>query len=254
MATLRSFGVPLQVQGLDEAFLGGEIEDPAGLASALRSAVSERNQLTCAIGIGRNKNQAKLAARFAKRDPSGIATLTDETWMPTMGPHLAADLWGVGPRTVKKLDELGLATVADLAAAPLETLLTRFPVRAARWLIETARGGGDAGIDTEPWVARSRSKEVTYPADLATRAEVEEQVVRLARELGAEVVAEGRTVIRVGVKVRSSTFFTQTREAKLRGGPTTDLDVIAAAALTVLGKFELRRPTRLVGVRADLDL
>src|SRR4051794_39757237 len=48
-------------------------------------------------------------------------------------------------------------------------------------------------------------------------------------------------------------FFTQTREAKLRGGPTTDLDVIAAAARTVLEKFELTRPVRLLGVRADLD-
>jgi DNA polymerase-4 len=78
-------------------------------------------------------------------------------------------------------------------------------------------------------------------------------VTLLARALGAEVAAAGREVIRVGVKVRSSSFFTQTREAKLRGGPTTDLDVIAAAALAVLTKFELTRPVRLLGVRADLE-
>jgi DNA polymerase-4 len=60
-------------------------------------------------------------------------------------------------------------------------------------------------------------------------------------------------VIRVGVKVRTASFFTQTREAKLRDGPTTDPDVLAAAALTVLGKFELTRPVRLLGVRADLQ-
>ena len=61
-------------------------------------------------------------------------------------------------------------------------------------------------------------------------------------------------MIRVAVKVRSSSFFTQTREAKLREGPTTDLEVISGTALSVLAKFELKRPVRLLGVRADLHL
>jgi DNA polymerase-4 len=109
-------------------------------------------------------------------------------------------------------------------------------------------------VVTEPWVARSRSKEVTFAHDLTEHAAIEKQLAVLARELGAEVVAAGRRVIRVGVKVRSSSFFTQTREAKLRGGPTADLDVISRAALSVLEKFELNRLVRLLGVRADLHL
>jgi DNA polymerase IV len=253
MDTVRSFPVRLQVYGLDEAFVGGDIDDPGALATAIKAAIAGATGLTCAIGIGRNKNQAKIAARFAKRDPSGIATLTDETWPDVMGAHAVGDLWGVGPKTVRKLAEIGLATVADLAAASPETLAQRFPIRAARWLSETARGGGDAEVVTEPWVAKSRSKEVTFERDLTERAEIEGEVARLARELGAEVVADGRQVIRVGVKVRSSSFFTQTLQAKLRGGPTTDPDVISRTALSVLDKFELTRPVRLLGVRADLD-
>jgi DNA polymerase-4 len=253
MATLRAFPVRLQVQGLDEAFIGGDIGDPDRLATELKAAVLARAGLTCAIGIGRNKNQAKIAARYAKREPSGIATLTDETWMPVMGPRPVGELWGVGPKTVKRLEELGLSTVAELAAAEPETLLRSFPARAAGWLSGTARGGGDTEVVTEPWVAKSRSKEVTFAHDLTERAQIEEHLAVLARELGTEVAAAGRQVIRVGVKVRSSSFFTQTRETKLRGGPTTDLDVIAGTALSVLEKFELRRPVRLLGVRADLD-
>lgn len=209
--------------------------------------------LTCAIGIGRNKHQAKIAARFAKRDPTGIATLTGETWMPTMGRRPVGDLWGVGPRTVKKLDELGLPTVADLAAADLEMLLRRFSPRTARWLCVIAHGG-DTEVVTEPWVAKSRSKDVTFAHDLTEPADIEQALSGLARELGAEVAAAGRRVVRVAVKVRSSSFYTQTREAKLRDGPTTDLEVISRAALALLKKFELRRPVRLLGVRADLDV
>ena len=254
MATLRTFPVRLEVYGLDEAFVGGDIDDPQRLATDLKTAVHDQVGLTCAIGIGRNKHQAKIAARFAKKDPAGIATLTDETWMPVMGLRPVGDLWGVGPKTVTKLDELGLPTIAELAAAELETLLQRFPLRAARWLSVIARGGGDTEVVTEPWVPRSRSKEVTFARDLTERADVEEQLTVLARALGEEVVASGRRVIRVAVKVRSSSFFTQTREAKLRGGPTTDLEVISGTALSVLEKFELKRPVRLLGVRADLQL
>ena len=254
MATLRAFPARVEVWGLDEAFVGGDIEDPEGLAREIAAALLDRTGLTCAIGIGRNKNQAKIAARFAKRDPSGIATLTDETWMPAMGDRPVGDLWGVGPRTVRKLGELGLATVAELAAADLGTLTRQFPPRAAKWLVVVARGGGDTEVVTEPWVARSRSKEVTFDRDLTERADLEEQLTVLARALAAEVAAAGRRVIRVGVKVRTSSFFTQTREAKLRDGPTTDPEVIARAALAVLGKFEVTRPVRLLGVRADLQV
>ncbi|MFI5892251.1 DNA polymerase IV [Actinoplanes sp. NPDC051513] len=253
MAILRAFPVRVEVWGLDEAFVGGDIDDPQRLATELRAAVLDGAGLTCAIGIGHNKNQAKIAARFAKRDRSGIATLTGETWMPVMGERPVGELWGVGPRTVKKLGELGVVTVADLAAADLETLAQRFPPRAATWLVVVARGGGDTELTTEPWVARSRSKEVTFGRDLTERTEIEEQLTMLARALGAEVTAAGRRVIRVGVKVRTASFFTQTREAKLRDGPTTDPAVIAHAALAVLGKFELTRPVRLLGVRADLQ-
>ncbi|MET0418031.1 MAG: DNA polymerase IV [Actinoplanes sp.] len=253
MAVLRSFPVDVEVWGLDEAFVGGDIGEPEPLAAGLRAAILDRTGLTCAIGIGENKNQAKIAARFAKQDPAGVFTLTGGTWLAQMGGRPAGDLWGVGPKTTKKLDELGLATVADLAAADPAALAPLFPPRAAGWLVLTARGGGDTRIVTEPWVAKSRSKEVTFAEDLTDRAEIEEQLTALARALTAEVVAAGRQVIRVGVKVRSSSFFTQTREAKLRDGPATDPEVIARAALTVLAKFELRRPVRLLGVRADLD-
>jgi DNA polymerase-4 len=254
MATLRALPVRVEVYGLDEAFLGGDIDDPQRLAADLKAAVLDQVGLTCAVGIGRNKNQAKIAARFAKRDPAGVATLTDETWMPVMGARPVGDLWGVGPKTVQKLDELGLPTVADLAASGLETLLQRFPLRAAQWLSVIARGGGDTEVVTEPWVAKSRSKEVTFARDLTERADIEQQLTVLARELGTEVVAAGRQVVRVAVKVRSSSFYTQTRQAKLRGGPSTDLEVISLAALSVLEKIELRRPVRLLGVRADLHL
>ncbi|MEJ3748055.1 DNA polymerase IV [Actinomycetes bacterium KLBMP 9797] len=251
MATLREFPVRVEVYGWDEAFLGAEVDDPMALATALRRAVFERTGLTCAVGVGDNKHTAKVAARFGK--PGGIYQLTAESWMAVMGDRPAGELWGVGPKTAQKLTALGLHTVADVAAADPQALTARFGPRMGGWLPVLARGGGDTEIVTAPWVARSRSRETTFPHDLTDRDQIAERVAALARELGADVVAAGRRVTHVAVKVRFASFYTPTRVTKLRDGPTTDLDTIERAALTLLAKFPLDRPVRLLGVRTDLE-
>jgi DNA polymerase-4 len=160
----------------------------------------------------------------------------------------------VGPKTARKLDGLGLSTVAALAAAEPDTLLPVFGRRLAPWLPFLARGGGDTHIVTEPWLARSRGHEVTFETDVADPAEVASRLSELARALCAEVVADRRRVTHVAVKVRYRSFVTPIRSMKLRGGPTTDPAVVEAAALTVLGKIGVDRPIRLLGVRVDLEL
>lgn len=252
MATLASLPVRLQVYGWDEAFLGADTDDPMALAARARRAVLDETGLSCAVGVGDNKLTAKHAARFAK--PGGIHRLTRDTWMAEMGAKPAADLWGVGPKTAKKLTALGVHTIADLAAASPTVLAGQFGERAAAWLVLSAGGTGETTIDTEPWVARSRSRETTFAEDLTDRDEIAGHVAALARALGASVVADGRRVTHVAVKVRFASFRTPTRVMKLRGGATTDLDTIERAALAVLEKFDLHRPVRLVGVRTDLEM
>jgi DNA polymerase-4 len=252
MAVLRSFGRPVEVWGWDEAFLGAHVDDPEALAREVQAAVLARTGLSCAIGIGDNKHTAKVAARFGK--PGGVYRLTAANWREVMGERPVGELWGVGPKTVRRLNDLNLFTVDDLAGAGPVPLIEVFGPRHGAWLPHLARGGGDTHLTTEPWLARSRSRETTYPEDLDGRATVEEQVRILARELGRDVVDDGRLVTHVAVKVRYRSFRTPIRVMKLRGGPTTSVDEIERAAVTVLDKFDLGRPVRLLGVRVDLQM
>jgi DNA polymerase-4 len=73
----------------------------------------------------------------------------------------------------------------------------------------------------------------------------------LARKALDDVAASARVVTRVAVTVRTATFYTRTKIRKLPA-PTTDPDIIVAAALRVLDLFELDRPVRLLGVRLEL--
>jgi DNA polymerase-4 len=92
---------------------------------------------------------------------------------------------------------------------------------------------------------------VTFPHDLTDAEEIADQVARMARELCAEISADGRQATHVGITIRTRTFFTQVKTGKLPAA-TVDPDVVAAGAHTVLARFEITRPVRLIGVRLDL--
>jgi DNA polymerase-4 len=251
MGLLRDLGHPVEVWGWDEAYVGADVEDPDELAERIRSVVSSATGLSCSVGISDNKQRAKVATGFAK--PAGVYTLTESNWMAVMGDRPVDALWGVGPKTAKKLAALDITTVWQLAGADAELLTSTFGPRTGLWLLLLANGGGDETVSSEPWVPRSRSHVVTFPQDLTDRTEMDSAVTELAKRALSEVVAAARIVTRVAVTVRTATFYTRTKIRKLDEA-TTDADVIVAAALRVLDLFELDRPVRLLGVRLELQM
>ncbi|HNA50018.1 MAG TPA: DNA polymerase IV [Mycobacterium sp.] len=249
MGVLRDLGHPVEVWGWDEAYVGAGLADPAALAETIRAQIAAVTGLAASVGISDNKQRAKVATGFAK--PDGVYTLTDANWMAVMGDRPVDALWGVGPKTAKKLAALDISTVRQLADADAELLTSRFGPRTGLWLLLLAKGGGDESVSAQPWIPRSRSHVVTFPRDLTDRAEMDAALDDLARRALADVVAQSRVVTRVAVTVRTSTFFTRTKIRKL-DEPSTDTGVIGAAARRVLDLFDLDRPVRLLGVRLEL--
>jgi DNA polymerase-4 len=250
MSLLRDFGHPVEVWGWDEAYMGADVADPVELAQQIREAIAGGTELSCSVGISDNKQRAKVATGFGK--PAGIYQLTDENWMVVMGDREVDALWGVGPKTAKKLAGMGITTVADLAATDATVLTSTFGPTTGLWILLLAKGGGDSNVTAEPWVARSRSHVITFAADLTNRAEIDSAVVELARQTLTEIVAQGRVVTRVAVTVRTNTFYTRTKIRKLPS-PSVDGEAITTTALDLLDLFELDRPIRLLGVRLELN-
>ncbi|MCV7379410.1 DNA polymerase IV [Mycobacterium alsense] len=251
MALLRDLGYPVEVWGWDEAYVGVTADDPVEVAERIRAVVSSETGLSCSVGISDNKQRAKVATGFAK--PDGVFVLTDANWMAVMGDRPVDALWGVGPKTAKKLASLGITTVRELAHSDAESLTSEFGPRTGLWLLLLAKGGGDSDVSAEPWVPRSRSHVVTFPRDLTDRAEMDAAVTQLARQALDDVLAGGRIVTRVAVTVRTATFYTRTKIRKLPA-PTTDAGAITDAALRLLDLFDLDRPVRLLGVRLELAM
>jgi DNA polymerase-4 len=252
MGLLRDFGHPVEVWGWDEAYVGADLDDAADaveLAARIRETVAAETGLSCSVGISDNKQRAKVATGFGK--PAGVFVLTDENWMAVIGDREVDALWGVGPKTTKRLATMGISTVADLAATDATRLTSTFGPTTGLWILLLAKGGGDTDVSATPWVPRSRSHVVTFPADLTERTEMNSAVIDLAQQTLTEVVEQDRVVTRVAVTVRTKTFYTRSKIRKLPA-PTVDAQTITATALDLLDQFELDRPVRLLGVRLEL--
>jgi nucleotidyltransferase/DNA polymerase involved in DNA repair len=273
MAVLRESGAVVEVMGWDEAFLGVATGDPEGFARRIAAQVRERTRLDCSVGIGENRLQAKLATGFGK--PAGVFRLTSANWFEVLGARPTDALWGIGGRTAAKLAELGIGTVAELAAADPAALAARFGPATGPWLVRLGRGEGDSEVDAEPYQPRSRSRETTFQQDLTDWAEVRAAVRRLARQVTADAAREARPVARVVVKIRYAPFFTSTHGVPLPEPALIELPLAEPAppgpaepsatapvappgpveqgADLALAHFTDRRPVRLVGVRAEFS-
>jgi DNA polymerase IV len=248
MIALRELGYVTEELGWDEAFVAAETDDPEAVAGVIQQQIKAATRLESSVGIGENRIQAKLASNFAK--PHGVFRLTHQNWFAVMGGLPTGKLLGIGAKTERKLAELGIGTVAELADADIAAVAARLGPTIGPWLVQTARGLGSAEVSAEPYVPRSRSRETTFQRNIEDWARVREEVLRLAAQVTRDVEAEQRPAVRVVVKVRHAPFFTSTHGQTL-AEPTSDGAVIGQAALAALDKFTGRRPVRLLGVRAE---
>jgi DNA polymerase IV len=251
MDAVRSFGFVVQEMGWDEAFIAVDTSDPEEVAREIQRRVLERTELWCTIGIGDNKLQAKIASDVGK--PAGVFRLTSDRWHGWMDPRATDALWGIGAKTARKLEAIGVRTVGDLGAVDVERLASTFGPRTGPWLAQLARGEYPSPVTAEPYVPRGVSRERTFQQDLTAPDDIARELERIAIETSEDVRKEGRSAARVVVKVRFAPFATKTRGIAL-DEPTTDPEAIAAAARAALARFpETARPVRLLGVRAEFE-
>jgi DNA polymerase-4 len=123
------------VEGLsiDEAFLDVRgLEHikgtPQEIAVRLRRDVREQVGLPITVGVARTKFLAKVASGVAK--PDGLLVVPPHGELDFLHPLPVERLWGVGKVTSKKLRDVGITTVAEVARLP-ETALVSIVGRAA---------------------------------------------------------------------------------------------------------------------------
>jgi DNA polymerase-4 len=246
---------------IDEAFLDiSDIrDDPERLARGLQTRIREELHLPCSIGIASNKLAAKIATEVGKalalkrikaqglaEPPNAVTVVPYGEEAAFLSPLPADMLWGVGPKTSKRLGELGIHTIGDIARRPESELIRLFGEN-GRDLSRRAKGIDNRPIETER-ETKSISQEVTFSRDVRDDKLLEktlrEQSAEVARQLRKNDLA-GKTI---KLKIRWPDFTTLTRQTTLNH-PTDREEEIAKTALDLLKA--VRKPNqfvRLIGV------
>lgn len=248
-AILERFSPAIQPISIDEAFLdvtGSTHLFGSGesIAKQIRKLVKEETQLTCSVGVAPNKFLAKLASDMNK--PDGLFVIEQDAIQQTLDPLPITKLWGVGPSAERALNRIGVRTVRDLRALPLETLRSRMG-EFGQHLYALARGLDDrpVRIDRE---AKSISHEHTFGVDLDNPEEVRALIARQAQDVAMRLRKHQRYARTVTIKVRFGDFETITRSHTL-DNQTDETRVIHDAARALFDTWARSfRPVRLIGV------
>ncbi len=245
---LHEYSSLVEHWSLDEAFVDISLreEDPLELARTIKERISAETGLTASVGLGPNKLLAKIAANMQK--PDGLTAIWAHEVEQKLADLPATILWGIGPKTAARLSEaLGVATVGDLRRIPLAHLQELLGPNHGEYLYQLCRGEDDSPVVTE-WEPKSMSRETTFQVDVRRRESLERTIRRLGEEVCADVDEEGCLVRTVTLKIRYYNFRTHTR-AQTLPEPTDDHDLLLRTAVSLLDRFTLDRPVRLVGVR-----
>lgn len=251
MAILVDETPRVQQVSIDEAFFDvtpGRYsnESPLAICQRIQGRVAQLG-VTCSIGIGRNKTVAKIASE--KDKPRGLTVVMPGTEGAFLAPLPVRAMSGIGSSTERRLAELGVRTLGQLAAQDPDDMRRVFGVQGPR-MVERASGRELSQVKDRnaPEETKSVSSERTFSRDLRTTREVRAAVEHVAALTGTRLRKKGLQGSEVTLKLKFNVTHARTAQRPL-DEPTDDEHVFGKVALDLLGGiWQEGTPVRLVGV------
>ena len=242
-----------EVEGLslDEAFLDvtgslalfGSIET---IGATLRTKILERTGLHASVGMAHNKYLAKLASDAGK--PKGFVHVPRDGVRGFLDPMPVSRVWGIGKKTLPKIQKLGILTIGQLRKADPVLLSSVLGKRTGHYLA-LARGEDEREVVTAR-PDKSLSREVTFERDIIKPRELMAELQRQVESVTGRLRAEGLLARTIRIKVRDRRFHTVTRSRSLVA-PTASTEVVFKQARALMQTWlgeHLNTPVRLLGV------
>jgi DNA polymerase-4 len=240
---LYRFTPVIEPLSLDEAYLDVSEHPgaPGPLAQVIRGTIFRKTKLTSSAGIGPNKLIAKIASEINK--PNGQFEVKLEQVSEFMEKLPVRQIWGIGEKTERKLEELGVKTCGQLQRFSRPELVDLFG-KFGLDLYDLCRGIDHRPVEPDR-PRKSLSTEETFAADLTTLEQCEEKLEELFQDLMADLAQKESTreITKIFVKLKFHDFTRTTAERAGLAPTLEDFRSLLEEAFARTGK-----PVRLIGI------
>ena len=125
MTTISNFIPDVEIYSIDEAFLkfeGYENYDLLSYASKMRNTILKWTGIPTSVGIAPTKSLAKISNKIARKFPSQTKHVyvldTDYKRSKALNYFPLNDIWGIGRRLSKRLQNIGCKNASDFVNLP----------------------------------------------------------------------------------------------------------------------------------------
>lgn len=249
---LCKYSPVVEKYSIDECFLdmtGTEkiFGDPVKLAYKIKDEIYKTLGFTVNVGVANSKLCAKMASDFEK--PNKVHTLFDSEIKDKMWPLLVNDLFMVGKSSSKKLHELNINTIEDLAKADTN-MLTRHFKSLGKMMHEYANGIDNSPVEKPIPKNQGIGNSTTLPEDVEDIVNLKKVLRKLSDMVGIRLREKERYATVISVQLKNNRFLNFQHQKKLIN-PISSNEDIYENACELLKEMWKGEPIRLVGLRVS---
>lgn len=249
---LSKYTPDIEIASIDECYLDyGKVKklygDEYDFALKLQKEIYETLKFTVNIGIANNKLCAKMASDFSK--PNKIHTLYNHEIKTKMYPLPISELFMVGKKTSEKLTSLGIKTIGDLANFPYDKLYSYFKNQAS-FLINQAKGIDDSIVDSETFIPKGISNEITLEKDIVTKEGLYPYLMSLCETVSIRLRKQKKYATVICVILKDNYFKRKSHQKKLVNATNVTSEIYKISK-EILNEMWNDEKIRLIGVRLD---
>ena len=248
---LRQFSPQVEQYSIDEAWVdmtGTErlFGAPRLAAEAMRDRIWRELGFTVNVGISSNKILAKMAGELEK--PNKVITLFPEEMEKKLWPLPVQELFLVGSATRKKLNQMGIYTIGELAQAE-EATVRRKLGKFGQTIWHFANGRNADAVRPVQEENKGYGNSVTTPKDVVSAQQAYRVLLGLCETVGMRMRRDGKCGRCVSIQLRTNEFAHFSHQMTLHGATNMTQAIFDAACRLFDEAWDGVTPMRQIGVQ-----
>ena len=252
MNILKEYGPVVEQYSIDEAYMdmtGTEslYGKPEDVANVIRERIYRELGFTVNIGISNNKVLAKMASDFKK--PDKVHTLWLSEIKDKMWTLPASDLFFVGRATTRKLNNLGIKTIGELAQTDLSIIKSHLG-KHGEVIWSFANGIDFSAVEPVPPPNKGYGNSTTIAFDVTDSNTAKLVLLSLAETVSARLRDDNVKikVISVGIRDYNLEYYSHQKKLKTATNITRE---IYESACQVFDEMWDKVPIRHLGIHTS---